>query len=298
VEGCTEMSGARTSQAELEHDQVRAFLVNRGLTFSRLDRGSDPPDLIVLRSNLPPLEIEVTEYHPQRDRVGIEDRWRQLRSALDRSIEERSRLKGLSLTPIFRDRRLPRLRHHKAIAETVATCVEFIVNQGWIGHERCKVFFADHPVGARYRMMGTRQLVLPREEWPVLARHLSALYIDSFPWDGHLPTNNPQAQAGWCSPYPAAFLGILERKEQSVRRAIEAGKYSKGEGDLLLLIVCNVPGDLTSSIFGDENLEEVIGEVSFDFEGSVFDEVWLMEAISGCSQRLYPTGASSGEGRT
>jgi hypothetical protein len=160
VEGVhTKLQYPKTSQTIQEHDHVRAFLVNRGLAFSRLDRGSDPPDVIVHRINLPPLQIEVTEYHPERDRVGMEKRWRQLSSALERSIQERSRLKGFSLTPIFRDPLIPRRRQHQAIAEMLATCVEFIVNQGWVGHERCKVFFADYPGGARYWTMGTRQLV-------------------------------------------------------------------------------------------------------------------------------------------
>jgi hypothetical protein len=290
------VSDLEGAQAEREHKQVRAFLANLGIAYTTLTSGNDPPDVIVHRGNMPLIEIEVTEYHPEDDRVGIEKRWQQLRDLLYSTIKEHAQLKGASITPIFRDAKLPQRRHHPAIAESLLACAEHLLNQGWAGSERLRVVFGDCVDRGSYRQIGPRQLVLPAKEWPVLAKHVSVIYMQFISWNGYLPVNNPQAQTAWCSPYPAAFLEILERKESKIRSAIHTGKYSKGDGPLLLLIVSNVPGDLSSSIFGDEHLEQAIRESGFDFEGSVFDEIWLMEAHSGQSQCLFPWAVRVGEG--
>jgi hypothetical protein len=292
----TTVSDLGGAQAEREHKQVRAFLANLGIAYSRLSSGNDPPDVVVHRGNMPAIEIEVTEYHPEDDRVGIEKRWQQLRDLLYSAIKEHPQLKGVSITPVFRDPRLPQRRHHPAIAESLCACAEHLLHQGWAGPERLRVVFVDYVDPGFYRRMGPRQHVLPAREWPILARHVNVIYMQSISWNGYFPVNNPQAQTAWCSPYPAAFLDILERKESKIRSAIHTGRHSKGEGPLLLLIVSNVPGDLSSSVFGDEHLEEVIRESGFDFEGSVFDEIWLMEAYSGESQCLFPWARQGGEG--
>lgn len=290
------MSNHEGAQVVQEQELVCAFLANLGIASLGLTRGSDPPDVIVHRRSKPSIEVEVTEYHPEDDRVGMEKRWQQMRDLLYLEVKKHPQLKGVSISVIFRDRRVPRQCHHPAIAESLFACAEFLLQQGWIGPERLKVYFGDYVDRGFYRQIGPRQLVLSSKEWPVLGRHVTALYIRSASWNGHFPVSNPQAQTAWCSPYSAAFLEILERKEWKIRNAIESGRYSKGEGPLLLLIVSNVPGDLSSSIFGDEHLERVIRESGFDFEGSIFDEIWLMEAYSGESQCLFPWARQIAEG--
>jgi hypothetical protein len=111
------MSDPKPSKRDREKGQVRAFLDGRGILFQRLEDGPDPPDVHVIRDGLPLLDIEVTEYHPEADHVGIEMRWNQLRGCLNELIRQRPVLRGVHVGPIFVDNKIPSARRHQAITE-------------------------------------------------------------------------------------------------------------------------------------------------------------------------------------
>ena len=68
-------------------------MVALGLTSSRIEKGPDPPDVIVRGDGSSSLGIEVTEYHPERNRVGMETRAGQFRRTLDTLVETRPSLR-------------------------------------------------------------------------------------------------------------------------------------------------------------------------------------------------------------
>jgi hypothetical protein len=285
------MSDLRLTKKEREKAQVRAFLVGRRMPFQSLEDGPDPPDVRVLRDGLPSLGVEVTEYHPDADRVGIQLRWSQLREILDELIRQSPALKGVHIGPIFQDNRIPSRSRHLAIAEELVRCAEHSVKQGWLGQGELKLSFQEWVPPTKCYPMTCAWFVFSAREWPTLARFVSVLNLFSIDFAGYLPTNNPQAQAAYCSPYGDAFLTLLEEKERSIRTAIAEAKYLKGESPLWLLIGCNTKGDLSSEIFGSEDLRRAVDESGFDFANSPFDEVWLMDDIGGGrSQRIYPWG--------
>jgi hypothetical protein len=282
------MSDPRITKAKREQNQVRAFLGGRGIAYVGLDRGTDPPDVIVHQDGKPPIEIEVIEYHPEDGRVGIEKRWRQLKKELDSQIKERPLLKGVSVNPIFHDAMIPKLPYHRTIAEELVRCAEYAFGRGWVGRELCKLLFRDNVESASYVKISHDWLDLPSKEWSVLAKHVNVLYLQHDPFDFHFPSNNFQTQTARRSPYAAAILAHLERKEEKVRKAVQDGRYSKGEGPLWLLIVSNTLGDLSSFAFGNDRLRQAIEESGFDFEGSLFDRVWLIDESGGGTQCLFP----------
>jgi hypothetical protein len=130
--------------------------------------------------------------------------------------------------------------------------------------------------------------VFPSSKWPSLAEATSVLKLFRTEFDDFLPTNNPQAQAAWSSPYPAAFRKFLEQKTENIREATEQGKYAKVNGPLWLLVVCYTRRDLSSEIFGSEEIKYSVEESGFDFANSPFDEIWLMQDSRGLSDCIYP----------
>jgi len=103
-----------------------------------------------------------------------------------------------------------------------------------------------------------------------------------------LPVTSYQAQAAWCSPCNEALRLVLDRKDGAIRTAIADGRIS-AIGPLWLLIVANNPNDISSFAFASAELKIAIDACGFDFEASVFQEVWMLDGChSGRVQRLYP----------
>ncbi len=279
------MSDPRSEKVRREQEQVRAFLIARALPFARIDKGPDPPDVIVHRDDLLPLEVEVTEYHPETLRVGMEARAGQFRQTLDGLVAANPSLKGIYINSHFYDNGIPSRRHHDVIATEVVRFVEYAMNRGWVGRERHKFSFQ----GTRTDIIASDWIALPAERWPVLARFMSVLEVLDFPFDGYMPSACYQAQVGWCSPYAQPFAQIFGSKAEKLRNASQEGRYARGDSPLWLLIVCNRSGDLRSNIFGGWELKSAVEESGFDFADSPFDEVWLTaENLGGRSQRLFP----------
>ncbi len=283
------MSDPRPTKKGRERGQVRAFLNGLRMPFQTLEDGQDPPDVRVIRLGLPSLSIEVTEYHPQDDRVGREKRWKQLQDTLFGLIKKRPLLEGVYISPIFKDFKIPQQTYHGQLSEELVQCVEYARARGWVIQRWRKLAFQQYVEPGKVLPIPPDWIILPAKEWKLLAKYIDVVYLFQIPGGGFMPSNNPQAQTAYCSPYGAAFLSLLEEKEESVRTAIMKGKYSKGESLLWLLIVCNTIADLSSRIFGSEDLRHAVDESGFDFANSPFDEVWLMdESGGGRSQRIHP----------
>jgi hypothetical protein len=284
-----EMDDLKQTKADREQSQVRVFLDGRGILFTGLEPGPDPPDVIVRFGDLQSLAMEVTEYHPQHDRVGVEARSRQFHDLVDRLVQKRPHLKGVNIDLSFRDLRIPRLSLHQPIAADVVRFVEHAARVGWIRRERTEFWFDDHLQHGSMDQIAHDILGISRCDWPFLSKHFSRISLWLFPYDGYFPSQNYQASVAWCSPDAEAFRTLFQRKESDLRSAIRHERFRKRGEPLWLLVVCNVPGDLSSFAFRDNGLEETIRMTGFDFKNSVFNEFWLTdEAAGGRSQRLHP----------
>src|SRR6516162_981319 len=141
------MSDPNKIKTNEEIEQVRAFLTSRQLVFADVRKGNDPPDVTVDRDGLPPLDVEVTKYHPKsepdhddkdkqaeskRSRVGMEKRAEQFREVLNGLVRQRPKLKGVAIATHFRDTETPSASDHKRIAGEMVRFIELVVDQGLV----------------------------------------------------------------------------------------------------------------------------------------------------------------------
>jgi hypothetical protein len=286
------VSDPRVAKQDLELNQVRAFLRGAGVPYTRLERGGDPPDVVVHRDGSPPFGIEVTEYHPQEGRVAVQTRWEQFRETIDPLVAAQPLLAGVQISLTFRDPLIPQRRHHAALAGEVVRCAVFLRQGGWEGPRPRSLYFLD--MGRRrFDRIDTDDWIFSAADWPELATHVSQLDLRHHPAIPYpLPISNYQAQAAWCSPSGDALRDALDRKEAAVRAAVDQGRYAPGE-PLWLLVVANNLNDISSFAFADERFKEALDDSGFDFQASVFQEVWMSE---GCGPRralqLHPWGGS------
>ena len=89
------------SKPRLEREQGQAFLDGIGIVHVSVTNDSDPPDLVFAFTDRPPLFIEITEYHPGRDRVGMEHRGDRFREIADREIQRLPGLAGVEIAGAF-----------------------------------------------------------------------------------------------------------------------------------------------------------------------------------------------------
>jgi hypothetical protein len=258
---------------------------------SRLGDGPDPPDVHVFREGLPTLDIEVREYHPASDRVAMEERARELREILDGLIGRLPSLKGVAVRLLVQDAKMPRRSRQRAIAEELVRCIESVLSRGWVSGGRFELSFLNHVKPGTYDEDVIGSLDLSAKEWPLVAEHMRQVDLHLTAFDYFFPSGVYQAQSAFCSPRDDAFRSILEGKERRLDNAIRKGRYSKGESPLWLLIPVNVSNDLSSFVFNNVRLKQSIDECGFDFQSSVFDEVWLTdETGGGKSQCVHPWG--------
>lgn len=282
--GDTAVSDTNPEKTQRELDQVRAFLRLQRMDYEAIERGPDPPDVIVRRVGALPLGIEITAYHPDEDRMGLEKRSGQFRDVLYDMIRESPKLKSVLIQIFFHDGKAPRANRHSPVGAEMVRCVEYAVDQGWVGEAPRKISFVDG-----WYDTGDHWIILPSAEWPLLAESVDLIQVSRMSWDGYFPSHDFSAQAAYSSPYPEAFYRLLAKKEAAIRDAIQSKKYVQGEGPLWLLILSNIQGDLASHIFAEAWLREAVEDSGFDFGHSVFEAVWLMDVQGdGRSQRLYP----------
>jgi hypothetical protein len=281
------VSDPRTAKQALELNQVREFLCGARVPYTRVERGDDPPDLVVHREGSLPLGIEVTEYHPQDQRVAFEKRWKEFQDAIDPLLEVRPLLAGIGIHLSFHDPRVPQHRYHYALALEVVRCTEFVRQEGWDGARPLSLSFLD--MGEqRLDRLDQDDWILGAADWPELKEHVSHLDIVDHHVLYRLPISSYQADTAGCSPSADALRRILDGKEYAIRKAIKRGRYAPA-GPLWLLVVANNVNDLSSFAFADGGLKGALDSSGFDFQASVFQEVWMSEACGpGRALRLYP----------
>jgi hypothetical protein len=283
------VSDPRAAKQERELNQVGEFLRRARVPYTCLERGGDPPDVVVHRNESSPLGIEVTEYHPQDGRVGVQTRWEQFREVLDPLLAARPLLAGVQISLTFHDHSVPKRSHHASLAREVVRCAEFVRQCGWEGTRHRSLYFLDTG-GQHFDRIGPDEWIFSAADWPELAAHVNQLELRYYGVLYPLPISNYPVEGAWCSPSADALRASLDRKEAAVRAAIDQGRYAPG-WPLWLLIVANNPNDISSFAFADEGLKEALDSSGFDFQASVFQEVWMSE---GCGPkrvlRLHPWG--------
>ncbi len=258
-----------------------------GFDYETAEARRDPPDVIVRSDGKVRLEIEVSDYHAGPERVAIGKRSKDFGDRLNRMVEQYPDLKGVGLHLLFKDELLPQWRDHETLCAEIVRCVRQGRDVGWLAGWDRQLSFENYVQPDTFDEIDQNWLVLPPKQWPVLAQHISSIYYSFVHYDDFMRSNS--IQSAWPGPDVQVFRSIFDLKEQKIRRAIDAGEYSKDNHPLWLLIVCNTQHDLASWIFNNERLKAAIEASGFHHDRSIFDEVWLMSAFrKGGSRRLCP----------
>jgi hypothetical protein len=292
-----------------ECDQVTRFLHSRGVKYRDLEP-SEEPDFWLTLIDGRRIAVELTEYRPREPMHGrstrsdVEARWyRGLWRCIDRLRQQKPSLKHPGARLRFRDPELPRKSTHAQIAEGVVELVETVAAQHAFDEGDFQIGFMPEAVMPKWgapacellpgrrcycipgpATLGTSgsQLYLAQEEWPQLSPILASIdvHCTPFAWP---PWNCPDIQGAWIEPSGREFRAVLRAKQEKAR------KYPLSGAPLWLLIVCDVPGDLSSHIFpengGDQaRLRQAIADSDFIFDASPFGEVWLFSQF--CSSTL------------
>lgn len=279
------MADPRPGKQDLELRQVSAFLRAVRIPYVRLERGPDPPDVAAHRNGDGPLWIEVTEHHPQNERVAVQKRWGQFQETIHPLIAAQPLLTGVHISLSFRDSLVPSRHRHAALANEAVRCALSARQDGWEGPGRRSICF----LGAVMQQVGENDWVLPAAAWPELAAHVSQLELRYYP-GLHEPlfSSNFQAQGAWSSPTGETLRDVLDRKETAMRAAIDQGRHTLG-GPLWLLLVANNLSDMSSFAFASDRLKDALDDSGFDFGTSVFQEIWMLEGCgAGRARRLHP----------
>ena len=271
------MPNFRRPQAQIELGQGTALLDGIGMHPTRIRNGPDPPDVVAEFDNFPAISIEITEYHPGNDRVGMELRWNQLRYSIDEVIKRRPHWKGMGITLYFQDPLIPQQHFHHRIVDDLIRCVDHIGRLGWVSGLRRRVLFRDEELKPPLPETMHEWGFLPSADWPAFSLHIKQIDLVQESYSYYLPVSAFEPQTAWCSPFAAAFRAIIKRKDALIERAIKTGKYSELSPNLWLLIITNSPKDMESHIFADPSLPYIAAECLEVFTSSYFDKIWLMD---------------------
>jgi hypothetical protein len=106
----------------------------------------------------------------------------------------------------------------------------------------------------------------------------------------------PQTDAGYTQITAGRFRRIFDDKDSKVREACQDIQRFPPGVHLWLVIVSDMPTDLTSHLFptNEEDREELfraMHESGYEFSTSAFAEIWLYSEFSGEKLQLFPTPA-------
>jgi hypothetical protein len=293
------VSDNRPSKLALEQKQVEDFLRAAGIAHSRIERGGDPPDVLVYFDEGVPLGIEITEYHPEQGRAAAQKRWSQLLETLESLRADVASLHGVKINVTFRDPELPPHRYHTALAQELIRCVKDQAQAGLEVGDYREICFVNWPLDRPLKKSSDGWLY-GAETWQLLSEHLTLVELKRWRWPilDPIPISNYQTQTGWCTPNSGALRSALEKKEADLRVAIQQGRYRPVE-PLWLLIIANNPNDISSFAHGSTRLREAVDDSGFPFAGSVFQEVWMSDAFGHQPpHRLYPREGHESTSRT
>jgi hypothetical protein len=270
-----------------ESEQVRKFLLARQTPFLDLKPGNDPPDVLVLCDAGMAIHIEVSEYHPEDDRVGAEKRW-MLFSKEYLQIAKSSDLKGVMCHIGFADGQLHISRDHKALAKQLIDCIQCLIAKRFLELGRLELEFVDDLAFGVEEFDG-RHLSLSSRQWPILRNYLSMVIVECCPIDYVLPCCNYQTETAWCSASADHFMTILQSKEKKIANGVGAGRFSPERSELVLLVMVDTQFDLASMASDCEGLRSELVEKGFDFEKSGFSSIWIMpDRTDGRPWRVHP----------
>src|SRR5262249_50332455 len=233
------------------------------------------------------INVEVTEYHPENGRVGAEIRWIMFGQEYLLLAKDHD-LKGVMIQIAFADDQLHITRDHKALAKQLVDCIECLIAKGWLHCGKWEVEFVQEVPHGREVPDG-KFLLLSSRQWPILSQYLSMVIVELCPIDHVLPCGNHQTETAWCSADADHFMHILQSKGKKVEYAVRSGRFSRGQNELILLIVVDTQFDLASMASGYHELRSKLSENGFNFEASVFTSIWIMsEQSKEVPWRLHP----------
>jgi hypothetical protein len=313
---------ANSAKKANECNQVTRFLQSRGVQYRDLE-ASERPDFWLTLIGGRRVAIELTEYRPREPMHGrstrsdVEARWyRGLWQCIDGLRRQKPSLKHSCARLRFHDPELPGKRTHAQIAESVVELVETVAAQRTIDATDFQIAFQAAEAIANWRApicemfpgrkcyyLAARatlgapgaQLFLVREEWPELSPILASIDVLRTPYAAWPPWNCPDIQGAWSDPSGREFRAILRDKQEKAR------KYRLSGTSLWLLIVCDVPDDVSSHIFpenGDDltRLHDAIADSAFVFEASPFAEVWLFSQFCSSTLPIFQRVPTQGAG--
>lgn len=286
---------ARETKSEREKRQAEGFLTGL-IDYDKLEQPSDdPPDIRLWRDDSVILHLEVTEYHADEEEVGRNSKWNdRLWPKIDDLRKQDPALKDISACVPFSAGKVPRLSEEENIGlaeELVKLAGE--VRKGLKESDSLKVSFAARSVCTPVPVPGSPWNQLPSEDWPISAKHISAVTFTRLAHGWHRWTC-PFADMGWTQKSRDKFRSIFTKKEAKVRKGLSVPTRFVPGVPTWLLIVSDVMNDQTSHLFPSspedkDELFQLFNACNFDFANSPFSEVWLYADFDKRKLRLHPT---------
>lgn len=269
------------SKQRREKQHVERFLKAVGIDCTALERGADPPDVIVT-TNDSRIALEVTEYHTRRDgkpaRTAFQSNWNRLWQEIDRERIQRS-LKGVHCRIDLRNEHLPsKTRTADFVHELV--CVVERATGRMAGSELTVNLL---PANVQQWCPTTAgEIVESSEQFPALDQHVTELHVSPSNTDWPRWTC-PAAAAAMICPDAETFRVLAEKKGGNDWCVPGARRW--------LLIVCGLLNDVGSHVFPDSKqdraeLEQALEPATHWLKK--FDEVWLFSEFDGRCLRLHP----------
>lgn len=259
----------------------------------------DPPDIRVWHNSLPILNLEVTEYHVDREQVATNSRWRErLWPKVDVLRRKDCSLRDILGFVVFSDSTLPALnkREDEQLADELVRIAKHVGSM--LGDsEELKISFSLRTVVASYPVISPGWIFFPSDEWPLCSQHIAAVTFSRIACGWHRWTC-PQVDAGWTQITTEKFRSIFDEKEAKVRKAChDVSRFPLGV-PTWLVIVCDLFNDLTTHLYPGseadrEELFQAIQQCNYDFAQSPFAEVWLYAEFAHSKLRIFPTPENS-----
>lgn len=277
------------SKKQRERRQVERFLEARHFKYSSVEPEVEPngwPDQWIRIGDAADIAVEVTEYRP-RVKVGKKADRSTIQALCDESLLPKihdsklqfEELRDIQACLYFKDRDLaPKYEHAKLAEEIVRFALQYSSQARTDKDVQLHLF----PRGDLNRLPPGG---VAEEDWPGFRKRIARIVLrrcQGLTWP---PWTCPGVNCSFISPSSQEFGILLKRK------ALQAGGHNPTTRALWLLIVSDVPDDISSHIFPrydheSELLENAVTGCEFDFARSPFAEVWLTSDETGNGIRL------------
>lgn len=281
--------------------QVERFLEARGFEHLSVEPELEPngwPDQWIRIGDAADIAVEVTEYRP-RVKVGKKADRSTIQARCDESLLPKihdykiqfEELHDIQACLYFKDRDLAPKHEHAKIAKEV---VRFALQYSSKARTDKDVQLPLFPRGDLDRLPPGG---VAEEDWPGLRKRIARIVLRRRPGIKWPTWTCPGVNCSFISPSSQEFDAILKGK------ALQAGGHNPTAHPLWLLIVSDVPNDISSHIFPrydheSELLQNAVTGCKFDFAHSPFAEVWLTSDESGNGIRLDQMKRTTDDGAT